>query len=325
MIAVLIAVLIAGLLAGYGIAMPVGAVATYLVALTARTSLRIGVFAALGVATADGLYALIAVTGGSTVTPLIEPVLVPLRWASASVLIMLALWSGVTAVRQFRGQQTATRTDMTPLTPVRAYMGLLAITMMNPLTVIYFAALLLGSNIATAATHVEQAVFVFAAFAASASWQLLLAGGGSLLGRTLTGSRGRLITTMISSSLITALAIHLVISPAGTYAQQLRAYVEVGVAPGCLSLCLGVPSNHTWLTCRPGGLRNGPPSKTALPALPYLAVRSAAPASTWRMPGQAPRSLAPSRTPCRLARSRPGSSPTLSACFCSPSRAAGVV
>jgi threonine/homoserine/homoserine lactone efflux protein len=46
------AALAAGLLAGYGIAMPVGAVGAYLVALTARTSLRTGVFAALGVASA---------------------------------------------------------------------------------------------------------------------------------------------------------------------------------------------------------------------------------------------------------------------------------
>jgi hypothetical protein len=35
-----IAALVAGVFAGYGIAMPVGAVATYLVALTARTRLR---------------------------------------------------------------------------------------------------------------------------------------------------------------------------------------------------------------------------------------------------------------------------------------------
>ncbi|MGV9573326.1 hypothetical protein ACWDRX_29400, partial [Streptomyces nigra] len=37
---VVTAALVAGLLAGYGIAVPVGAVATYLVSLTARTSLR---------------------------------------------------------------------------------------------------------------------------------------------------------------------------------------------------------------------------------------------------------------------------------------------
>lgn len=206
------AVVVAGLLAGYGIAMPVGAVATYLVALTVRTSLRVGVFAALGVATADGLYALIAVIGGSTLTPLIEPVVLPLRWASAAVLVVLAVLSGSTAIRQYRKGQTATRTDNTPLTPGRAYAALLAITMMNPMTVIYFAALVLGSNIAAAATHLEQAVFVCAAFAASSSWQLLLATGGALLGRILTGRRGRLMTTMVSSSLIIALAIHLVIS-----------------------------------------------------------------------------------------------------------------
>lgn len=59
------AALLSGLLAGYGIAVPVGAVGTYLVSLSARTPLRTGVSAALGVASADGLYALAAVLGGS--------------------------------------------------------------------------------------------------------------------------------------------------------------------------------------------------------------------------------------------------------------------
>ncbi|WP_281157575.1 LysE family transporter, partial [Streptomyces sp. HYC2] len=77
------AALVAGLLAGYGIAVPVGAVATHLVTLTARTSLRTGVCAALGVATADGLYALLATLGGSAMAAALRPALVPLRWASA--------------------------------------------------------------------------------------------------------------------------------------------------------------------------------------------------------------------------------------------------
>lgn len=55
--------LVAGLIAGYGIAVPVGAVGAYLVSLSARTSLRIGSSAALGVATADGIYALAAMAG----------------------------------------------------------------------------------------------------------------------------------------------------------------------------------------------------------------------------------------------------------------------
>jgi arginine exporter protein ArgO len=204
-----IAALVAGLFAGYGIAMPVGAVATYLVALTARTTLRIGAFAALGVATADGLYALTAALAGSAITPVIRPIMTPLRWASALVLLALAVRSAARTILQYRKTQAAAQAGETPISPVRAYVALLGLTMMNPITVIYFAALVLGDQSTAAPDHLQQAVFVLAAFAASASWQLLLAGGGALLGRALTGSRGRLITTVTSSAVICALALRL--------------------------------------------------------------------------------------------------------------------
>lgn len=205
------AALLAGLLAGYGIAVPVGAVATYLVSLTARTSLRTGACAALGVATADGLYALVATIGGSAVAALLRPVLGSLRWAAALVLVALAARGAVTAVRQYRGHRLATRSDPPPPSPARAYLGLLGITLLNPTTVIYFAALVLGTRVEDAVRPLEQGVFVFAAFAASASWQLLLAGGGALLGRALTGHRGRLTTALVSSAVITALAVRMVL------------------------------------------------------------------------------------------------------------------
>ncbi|MFD9127408.1 hypothetical protein [Kitasatospora sp. NPDC059571] len=49
-------------------------------------------------------------------------------------------------------------------------------------------------------------VFVAAAFAASASWQLLLASGGALL-----GPRGRLLTALGSSALVAGLAVRLMV------------------------------------------------------------------------------------------------------------------
>jgi arginine exporter protein ArgO len=205
----MIAALVAGLLAGYGIAMPVGGVGTYLVAFTARTSLQIGVCAALGVATADGLYALIAMLGGSALTPVLQPVMVPMRCVSALVLVALAVRGGAAAISQYRKRRTSSQAREIPVGPVRAYLGLLGMTMLNPITVIYFAALVLGSQTTRVPDHAEQAAFILAVFFASASWQLLLAGSGALLGRVLTGSRGRLATALASSTLICAIAVHL--------------------------------------------------------------------------------------------------------------------
>jgi threonine/homoserine/homoserine lactone efflux protein len=207
------AALVAGLLAGYGIAVPVGAVGTYLVSLTARTSLRTGVCAALGVATADGLYALAATLGGTALASALRPVLGPLRWVCVLVLLALAAWGAVTALREYRGHRLATRTAPAPPSPGRAYLGLLGITLLNPTTVIYFAALVLGSQATGPAGPLDQGVFVLAAFAASASWQVLLAGSGALLGRALTGRRGRLATALVASGVMTALAVRMALAP----------------------------------------------------------------------------------------------------------------
>jgi arginine exporter protein ArgO len=206
--AVVTGALVAGLLAGYGIALPVGAIASYLVALTARTSLRIGCAAALGVASADGLYALVAVVGGGAVADALDPVAVPLKVASAVVLVCLAAWTATAAVRG-RRDGGKVRTPTSP-GPWRAYAGLLGLTLLNPATIVYFTALVVGNSHAIAASAFARAVFVLAAFAASASWQLTLDCGGALLGTLLTGPRGRLLTGLGSSMLIAALAIAMV-------------------------------------------------------------------------------------------------------------------
>lgn len=203
--AVVTGALVAGLLAGYGIALPVGAIASYLVALTARTSLRIGCAAALGVASADGLYALVAAVGGGAMAAALEPVADPLTFASAVVLLCLAAWTASTAVRGHRADDEL-RTPTSP-GPWRAYAGLLGLTLLNPATIVYFTALVIGNSQTVAGSAPARVVFVLAAFAASASWQLVLACGGALLGRLLTGPRGRLLTGLGSSMLIAALAV----------------------------------------------------------------------------------------------------------------------
>ncbi|MFJ6951187.1 lysine transporter LysE, partial [Micromonospora aurantiaca] len=64
---------LAGLVAGYGVAIPVGAIAILILGLSARTSFRVGAAAALGVASADGLYAALAALGGAAVASGLAP------------------------------------------------------------------------------------------------------------------------------------------------------------------------------------------------------------------------------------------------------------
>ncbi|WP_424860367.1 LysE family transporter [Streptomyces sp. MMS24-I29] len=203
------AALVAGLPAGFGIAVPVGAVGSHLVGLTARTSLRTGACAALGVATADGLYAAAALVGGSSFAAVLAPVMPTLRAAPVLVLIAPAVHGGVTAIARYRGLRATSPVGAEPAGPGRSYLLLFGITLMNPATVVHFAALVLGSRTTAEAGHVERAVFVLAAFLASASWQLLLAGGGALLGRVVTSRQGQLVPALAPSVLITALAVRL--------------------------------------------------------------------------------------------------------------------
>ncbi|MEH0842277.1 LysE family transporter [Micromonospora sp. CPCC 205711] len=200
------AAFLAGLVAGYGVAVPVGAIAVLILGLSARTSFRVGAAGALGVATADGLYAAVAVLGGAAVAGLVAPVAGPLRVAAALVLLALAGHGTWRAVRPRRagGPREAPRGMDTP---ARAFAGVLALTLLNPATVVYFAALVMGRRDVGANGPPAAGLFVLGAFLASASWQLLIAGGGTLVGRMLAGPRGRLVTGLLSSAIIGALAV----------------------------------------------------------------------------------------------------------------------
>jgi arginine exporter protein ArgO len=260
------AAFLAGAIAGYGVAVPVGAIAVLIAGLTARTSLRVGAAAGLGAATADGVYALIAVLGGAALAAAIAPISTPLRWVAAVILLLLAAHTAWSALRKRAAQPDFSGDPAPPeraspdggaraprptdpdagalgvgpvaavpdagrdgrgleadgsdppaprsaggaggldtTTAGRAYLGVLGLTLLNPATIVYFAALVMGRGGTGGGVW-----FVIGAFVASASWQLLIAGGGALVGRLLTGDRGRLITALISSAVIAVLAVGLV-------------------------------------------------------------------------------------------------------------------
>jgi arginine exporter protein ArgO len=208
--------LVAGLVAGYGIAVPIGAVGTYLVSVSARSGVRRGALGALGVASADGLYAAVAVLGGAALASVVEPLARPLQLVSVAVLLGIAIGIAAQTVRQRTAvrERTAVRGrdragGSRPAADVRTYLTFLGMTVLNPMTVVYFAALVLGGQGELFRSPLDRIAFVGAAAVASASWQLLLATGGGVLGRLATGDRGRLVTGLTSSVLIAVLALRL--------------------------------------------------------------------------------------------------------------------
>lgn len=208
-VATLWPVLTAGVVAGYAVALPVGPVASYLVGLAARHPWRVGAAGALGIAAVDGGYALATGLFGTLVAGLVRPVEEPLRIASAVVLVVLAARGALTAWRERTSSGSEVRAD--PLTAPRAFARFVAITAINPGTVLFFAVVVTGGALLPDAAGTGRAlvaaVFGTAAFLASASWQLALAFGGTLLGRVLSGRRGRLGTALTSSGLMVALAV----------------------------------------------------------------------------------------------------------------------
>jgi arginine exporter protein ArgO len=194
--------LISGLVTGYAIAVPVGAVAVLIIAVSSRASWRTGAAAGLGVATVDGGYATVAVLAGSAVARALEPVSGVLTAVSVVVLLGIAVLTLVHAFRPERADGRALERS----TPLRAWLTFAAITAINPATVLYFAAIVLGGTVEIDGPS-EGVVFVGAAFAASASWQVFVASIGSGLGHWITGPRGRRMTGVVAALAIAALAV----------------------------------------------------------------------------------------------------------------------
>ncbi|KQV25848.1 LysE family transporter [Yonghaparkia sp. Root332] len=212
---------LAGILAGYAIAIPVGAIAALLITLGAQHGARTAAGGALGAATVDGVYATVAVIAGAAVAPLIALIEEPLRWISVAVLVVLAIMIALPGLRRARtpatpppgeadarlgsGARTTTGTRRT--TAVRLFLTVGGLTLVNPVTVVYFAALVGSSTLAAGASWGARAVFVLAAFAASLSWQLLLTTAGALVGRALTGPIGARVTALAGGGIILVLAL----------------------------------------------------------------------------------------------------------------------
>ena len=195
--------LLAGAAAGYAIAIPVGAIAVLIIQTGARAGFGHGVAAAAGAATADGVYATVASIAGLAVTQLIGPLITPLRIIGGLLLMAIG-------ARGLLGIRSSHNLGESETKPVRdrhrrhTYLSFLALTALNPATVIYFASLTVGLPFLGGVD--ERLAFSAAAFAASFSWQILLAGFGTALSRG-PAARLRQPTVIVGNAVIIVLGV----------------------------------------------------------------------------------------------------------------------
>ena len=196
-----------GVLAGYGIAIPVGAIAVLIVQVGIRCGFWCAASAGAGAATADLAYSVLAVTGGAALVSTVESMGDPARWVSALVLIGLAVRGLVRTRREPAAGQTTTpgRGEF-----AATYAKFVGLTMINPLTVVYFAAFVVGFGLAEGLRLGEGALFVAGAFLASLSWQTLLAGIGALANRNLP-RRFQMVAVVAGNLIVLVIAALIII------------------------------------------------------------------------------------------------------------------
>jgi len=203
--------LLAGAAAGLGIAIPVGAIAILIVETGLRRGFRLAAAAGAGAATVDGVYALVAAAFGAALAAVLAPWERPLRIVAVVVLVAIAL----RGLRGLRAMSRPGAADGAPIRPdveaaerggsaVRTYGVFVAITLLNPVTVTYFAALILGLG-STGTGPAEKVAFVAGAFLASLAWQTLLAAVGAFLHRRLS-PRLRAAVVLLGNAIILAFA-----------------------------------------------------------------------------------------------------------------------
>lgn len=189
-------------------AVPFGAIAVLIVETSIRRGRTFGWAAGAGAATADLTYATLAALFGTALANVIAPIQVPLRWLSVAVLVAIAVRGIVGAVRRARaipGDPGLDRLDET--TPIRTYVQFVALTIVNPATVIYFAALILGLP-AVGTGSAEKLAFVVAAGLASLIWQLLIATGGSLLHQRVS-ARTTIVLSLVGYGIVLVIAANI--------------------------------------------------------------------------------------------------------------------
>ena len=175
--------LLAGMFAGFAVAVPVGVIAVLIIETGMMGGLRRGLAAGAGAATVDLLFCSLALLVGGLLNQFLSVALVPLQVLAGGVLISI----GVRGLLSLRTSSTSADAATDPRVRGSArqlYLRFIALTAINPATILYFLALAIGLP-GIGNEPVNAVAFTLGAAGASLSWQLLLGAIGAAAGRIL--------------------------------------------------------------------------------------------------------------------------------------------
>ncbi len=95
--------------------------------------------------------------------------------------------------------------------PLRTYAQFLGITIINPLTIVYFTAFIIGRDTIPRFISTSNMLFVFGVGLASLSWQTLLAGLGGIAHNRLS-KRFRTLATILGNLVVMGLGLRILLS-----------------------------------------------------------------------------------------------------------------
>ncbi len=196
-----------GVVAGLGVAMLVGPIALLIVDVGLRYGFQSGFMAGAGVASADFFYAGVAALTGEALVLALSP------YKDVLGLISGLLLFGIGGFGLWRLRKIST-TDGTKQILIegklRVYAQFLGLTLINPLTIVYFSALILSREVSNVVTFGERVEFVVGAGLASLSWQTLLAALGVMARRSLS-PRFQLFASLLGNMVVIGFGLRIIL------------------------------------------------------------------------------------------------------------------
>jgi threonine/homoserine/homoserine lactone efflux protein len=175
--------LIKGFIIGLSISVPVGPIGILCIRRTLAQGRMVGFLSGLGAATADAFYGAIAGFGITFLVNFIIGKQIWLHLIGGALLCILG-------IKTFLSKPAEQGVPVEGNSRWHAYLSTFFLTLTNPLTIIFFAAVFAGLGVGTGGEHFLFAgILVLGIFIGSAMWWLVLCGFTGLLQKLLSPER----------------------------------------------------------------------------------------------------------------------------------------